>query len=245
MRRNVVGFAAAALLVAVVAATTGWRLAREHQHFCDQVRALNTVRTLGTSTDTSTEHGVVVIGDSYAQGWKLDEPFASWPTAMGRELDVGVEVDAFAGSGFTATHGCGQVAYGDRVAAAVSHRPTLVVVEGGLNDTRAPDADLVTGVGRVLAGLSGVDVVLVGPPLAPARAAADVRRVDAVLTRAAHRWRTPYVSTMSWPLRYLSDGLHLTPRSHDDFGRRVAASIRALDLGAVDDSSPKLSAAGP
>jgi len=243
MRRDVVGFAAAALLVAVVAATTGWRLAREHRDFCDQVRALNAARTLDAGTGT--EPGVGVIGDSYAQGWKLDEPFASWPTAMGRELGVGVEVDAFAGSGFTATHGCGQVAYGDRVATAASHRPTLVVVEGGLNDTRAPDAELVTGVRRVLAGLSDVDVVLVGPPLAPARNAADVRRVDAVLTRTAHRWRTPYVSTMSWPLHYLSDGLHLTAQSHDEFGSRVAAAIRALDLGPAHDSSPKLSAAGP
>lgn len=167
-----------------------------------------------------TGHGarVVVIGDSYSVGLGLREPAASWPS----RLPGSVHVYGFSGSGFS-THasGCPDVRYAARAPRALAPGADLVVVEGGLNDYDQPTSDLRSGF-RVLAReLRGRNVLVVGPPDAPARAAA-ARRVDAVLRQETARAHLRYLPMTGHRFTYLGDHLHLTPSGHRAFGDIVA-----------------------
>jgi acyl-CoA thioesterase I len=174
------------------------------------------------ATVTGTGDRVSVIGDSYSVGVGLADPAESWPSY----LPGAIRVDGFSGSGFTPDASrCKGVAYADRAAHALASRPSLVVVEGGLNDFRASTRDIETGARRLLAGLVGVRVVIVGPADAPARTD-QVDRVDAALARVATSAGVEYVSAKDWKLSYLPDRLHLTRGGHEDFGTRVAAALR-------------------
>jgi acyl-CoA thioesterase-1 len=170
---------------------------------------------------------VVVIGDSYSQGAHLADPSRSWPSMLpGR-----VVVDGFSGSGFAAAaSSCRGEAFGLRVPRALAEHPSLVVVQGGLNDYDVPDHELRAAVRDVLGRLSGHAAVVVGPPDAPSRAA-QVTRVDAIIAAAADRAGVPYVRTSGWQLPFLPDRLHLTATGHRTFGRAVAARIAHLTGG--------------
>jgi acyl-CoA thioesterase I len=167
---------------------------------------------------------VAVIGDSYAQGLRLDRPRESWPS----QLDGEVVVDGFAGSGFSrAASPCGRVSFGDRVGRALASAPDLVVVQGGLNDVDVPLEEVAEGARALLGGLAEVPSVVVGPPAAPRRGAAAAE-VDALLATVAAEAGVPYVRTYDWALDYLPDRLHLTPAGHQEFGDRVADAIQRL-----------------
>lgn len=170
---------------------------------------------------------VLVIGDSYSVGAEL-APRYSWPVRLpGR-----VRVDGFSGSGFSVgASGCGDVSYGTRAPAALSQHgalPALVVVEGGLNDTDQPAAEVEAGFARLMEALRGYPVLVVGPPPAPARPADRVAAVDAALARLAAARRTPYLSMLEVQLTYLDDDLHPDVAGHRVFGDIVAAEIERL-----------------
>jgi acyl-CoA thioesterase-1 len=172
--------------------------------------------------DTGLGRDVVVIGDSYSVGLGV-RPLQSWPVRLpGR-----VHVDGYSGSGFSAgASPCGpEVSYAARAARAVAGRPdALVVVEGGLNDWGASDAEISAGFEDLMRVLAGRDVLVVGPPPAPTRAG-EVARVDAVLQRMSTAFGAAYVSMADADLPYLDDRLHLTPAGHLAFGDRVAAAL--------------------
>jgi acyl-CoA thioesterase-1 len=139
-----------------------------------------------------------------------------------------VHVAGFSGSGFSeGASGCGPVSFADRAADAVTGSPSLVVVEGGLNDFDQSSAAITTGFDRLMRVLEGQRVVVVGPVLAPARAAA-VPGVDRLLAELAAQHGAPYVRTTGLRLDYLEDRLHLTETGHHELGRYVAEQIAAL-----------------
>jgi len=171
-----------------------------------------------------TGHGdrVVVIGDSYSVGLGLRDPMTSWPSRLpGR-----VHVYGYSGSGFSArASSCPHVEYDDREPQALQSGAGLVVVEGGLNDFDQPASALRSGFRTLIGQLAGRRVLIVGPPAAPARAAA-ARRVDAVLRQETARAGVPYVAMTGYRFSYLQDRLHLTPAGHRDFGTIVAKAIK-------------------
>lgn len=165
---------------------------------------------------------VLVIGDSWSVGLGQDDLAASWATRLpGR-----VHVAGFSGSGFSAgASACGDVSFARRASTAVaSTRPTLVVVEGGLNDYDQPARAIEAGFRGLMADLAGQHVVVVGPADAPARTLA-VPRVDAQLAALSAAYGVPYVSTLDLDLDYLEDRLHLTGEGHREFGDAVAERI--------------------
>jgi acyl-CoA thioesterase-1 len=172
-----------------------------------------------------TGHGerIVVIGDSYSVGLGLREPDRSWPSRLpGR-----VHVYGFSGSGFSpGASPCPGVAYADRAGHALAHGASLVVVEGGLNDYDQPTADLRSGFRRLIGELGSHPVLVVGPPAAPARAAAALR-VDEVLREESARAGVEYLSMTDRYLPYLDDRLHLTVAGHRAFGSIVADAVAA------------------
>jgi acyl-CoA thioesterase-1 len=170
-----------------------------------------------------TGHGerIVVIGDSYSVGLGLRDPDRSWPSRLpGR-----VHVFGFSGSGFSQdASGCPGASYADRAPHAMAHGASLVVVEGGLNDYDQPTADVRAGFRRLIEELGSRPVLVVGPPAAPARAAAALR-VDEVLREESVRAGVEYLSMADRYLPYLDDRLHLTPAGHRAFGSIVADAI--------------------
>ncbi|MDN5744585.1 MAG: SGNH/GDSL hydrolase family protein [Nocardioidaceae bacterium] len=175
---------------------------------------------------------VLVIGDSYSVGAGA-HPRESWPVRLpGR-----VRVAGFSGSGFSAgASACGDVSYGTRAPAVLHQRgvhPTLVIVEGGLNDTDQPIADVETGFERLLLSLDDLPTLVVGPPRAPARPADRVDAVDAALARLAASHGTHYLSMLDVELTYADDDLHPDRAGHRVFGDVVAAEIERLWRGAT------------
>ncbi len=174
------------------------------------------------AADTGAGAEVVVIGDSYSVGLGLDRPAASWPS----RLNGRVHVAGFSGTGFSAgASGCGSVSFADRAADAVQGGADLVVVEGGLNDFDQSSADISKGFARLMHVLDGKRVVVVGPVRAPSRAA-DVPRVDRLLSGLARTAGATYVRTSGLDLAYLEDRLHLTDAGHRELGEYIAAALR-------------------
>lgn len=167
---------------------------------------------------------VLVIGDSYSVGAGV-QPDESWPVRLpGR-----VRVDGFSGSGFTTgASACGDVSYAVRARRSATRAGGLVVVEGGLNDTDQPLADLEAGFEALARTLGGRTVLVVGPAPAPRRRAADVAAVDAALARLAAAHGAAYLSMLDVELTYLDDRLHPDPAGHRVFGDRVAAEVARL-----------------
>lgn len=216
----------AALVVVLVAAMLAVHLAARARGAeasrCERFAADSVVRS---RVVTGAGAKVVVIGDSYAAGLGLDAPGDSWPS----RLHGTVHVAGFSGSGFSpGASRCAGVSFATRAADAVRSGAELVVVEGGLNDHDRSDAEIRAGFARLMATLGDRRVVVVGPPSAPARAAA-VPRVDRLLEALAGQYGAAYVRTSEWSLPYLDDRLHLTPAGHRAFGDAVAAEIAGLD----------------
>jgi acyl-CoA thioesterase-1 len=213
--------AAAVVAAGGVLAATGPGAARSVEGVCARTGARSAERAAMVS---GSGPSIAVIGDSYAQGLGLDRPGESWPSRLpGR-----VHVDGFAGSGFSGQASpCRGEAFADRVAAAVADAPDLVVVEGGLNDYDVRSAAVAAGVDRLLDGLAGHRVLLVGPVSAPARSA-QVPRIDGLLATAASRHDVRYLRMTRVSLSYLSDGLHLTAAGHQAFGELVGAVVAGM-----------------
>ena len=164
---------------------------------------------------------MVVIGDSWSSGFGLQHPQDSWPV----RLSGSVYVDGFPGSGFSAhASGCADVAYADRAARDLRRGPSLVVVEGGLNDYDQPSAAIAAGFRQLIQRLHGHDVVVVGPAMAPSRAA-RVPRVDRLLASLSAKAHVPYYSTVGLRLSYLPDRLHPDQAGSDAFGDAVAGFL--------------------
>lgn len=172
---------------------------------------------------TGTGRRVVVLGDSWSAGLGLADPGRSWPVRLpGR-----VYVDGFSGSGFSAyASPCGPVAYFQRASRAVRHGADLVVVEGGLNDYDQSSAAITDGFHRLMSDLRGREVVVVGPAMAPLRAAA-VPRVDRLLASLSAAAGVPYLSTVDLRLTYQRDRLHPTQAGANAFGDAVTAFLAA------------------
>lgn len=207
----------AGILAFQVADRAGAGALRCQQHRSDARERAGTVTGDGTRT--------LVVGDSWSVGLGQDDLARSWPDRLRGE----VHVAGFSGSGFSARASlCGAVSFHDRAPTALGIRPSLVVVEGGLNDHDQPSAAIERGFRDLMADLSGHPVVVVGPAAAPSRAQA-VPRVDDLLADLSGDYGVPYVRTSDLDLDYLADGLHLTDTGHDAFGDAVAARIAEVE----------------
>ena len=114
------------------------------------------------------------------------------PARGPRGLPGEVHVAGFSGSGFSAHASmCGRVSFHDRAPTALAARPSLVVVEGGLNDYDQPAAAIDRGFRDLMADLAGQRVVVVGPADAPVAARARSRASTPCLARLARGVRRP------------------------------------------------------
>lgn len=216
MKKTLALVAAAVVILAV----GGW-FARDawidHQR-CETFDAL--AAEFGTDPIGSGTREVAVVGDSYTEGMELEDPRQSWVATFAEQAGATVDADAASGTGFTNPGPCEQGDFASRTAPGGG----LLVVQGGLNDIDAPGDQIEAAACGVIAKASG-DVVIVGPPAAPARDHGDVEKVDQALGDAGAECGARYVSTLDWDLDYTDGGLHMTPAGHHTFGTMVAAQL--------------------
>lgn len=176
------------------------------------------VGTLAAALRQPLGHGepLTVIGDSYSQGWGLDDPRTSWVAELPRTATV----HAASGSGYTREGLCN----GKTVLELAADTSGETIVQAGLNDADADPADLKAAAIRAISSIGG-DVTLVGPALAPSFDASALRAVDEALASAAAETGAEYVSALGWTDLQYVDGIHLTPNSHHIFGTRVAQAL--------------------
>ncbi len=228
--RSVVKRVVPVIVVALAVAAGGAWLWRAHQQgeACEIIRA-GVERRPDEAVGTGPRK-VVVMGDSYAQGFGLSDQTESWPTAFAAEADATVRVDGFAGSGFTGSAFCDGEEFGTRAKGLARGDDEVLVIQGGLNDVNA-DPGLIESAAVAVIETSDAEAV-VGPPPAPNRDLALTAATDEALARAADESGIVYVSTLAWDdLGYLPDRLHLTPESHGVFGTRVADAL--LEAGVL------------
>ncbi|MBO0842366.1 MAG: SGNH/GDSL hydrolase family protein [Nocardioides sp.] len=176
---------------------------------------------------------VVVIGDSWATGYGLDDPAMSWPRYLSGEIHVA----AFNGTGYDerTQRGCGPLSFGDRTPGALKGGADLVVLEGGINDANWPLPEVEAGFRRTLNELKGYHVVVLSAPSVPTRAAKLVG-VNQLLKRVSAEYGVTYVDVYDIKLPYQHDHVHPTLAGHREFGRivaqRIARSGAAVDVGA-------------
>ena len=164
----------------------GWR-GHQHGEACDLVRA--SVEGRGDAPVGTGPREIIVIGDSYAQGWGLRNPMLSWPTAFAHEADATVRVDGFAGSGFTGSAFCDDEDFGARAGRLDLDPDDLLVVQGGLNDVNAaPEAIESAAVAVVEAsGADGGRGTAAGAPAGPRAHVPRTRRSPGPRTRPGSR----------------------------------------------------------
>jgi lysophospholipase L1-like esterase len=169
----------------------------------------------------------VVLGDSYSVGASPNGDPQAWPTVLGHQLRWKVYVNAISGTGVTTGGSCEDPTFLDRLPKALRHHPQTLIVQTGLNDTSAPPGAVGTALTRLLRQASAVpELVVVGPPLAPAKPPRDVRRVDAELSAACPPPRCRYLSALTWRFPYLPDRVHPTVEGQARFARYVASALR-------------------
>lgn len=158
---------------------------------------------------------ITVVGDSYSQGFGLDDPRESWVSFL---PDAAVTVHAASGSGFTRGGLCDGATITELAVASTGP----VIIQAGINDVGSNLNELAAAVD---AALSAADVVaLVGPALAPNLEPDAIRAVDEVLQRQANTHNVEYLSAVDWDLEF-SDGIHLTAVGHHAFADMVAARL--------------------
>lgn len=167
-----------------------------------------------------------MIGDSYSQGSGLDDPREQdWSTLAGRMAGWTTHVAAVGLTGFVNGGYCGGQEFVTRVDAALSWRPDLVIVQGGLNDDTADSATLSRQAVDLLRRLDAVPAVaVVGPPDVPKRQ--HEAATDAVLRHAAEAAGRRYVSMLHVRFPLLADQLHMSPEGHRQFAAQVVAAVQ-------------------
>lgn len=213
---------AAVLIVGSVYGVQWWRAERA----CNTARSLEEKRGGDTEPVTQGSPVYVVLGDSYAQGWLLDNPLESWPTTMGEDLGAEVWVDAVSGSGLVETRICAGTSIRDRLDDALAQNPDVLVVQTGINDSNTGPDQITSAIDEVAAASDGVRLVIVGPPTLPSGDQSDA--VDAagqVIEAAADAVGVQYVDLTRLDLPYLPDETHVTADGQRMIGEYVANQI--------------------
>lgn len=181
---------------------------------------------------------VVVLGDSYASGWKgTGRGTQNWTSVVGRARGWSVTNLAVAGTGFL-NPGWTNQPLGSRVARVVRERPDVVVIAAGHNDSRwsaaatSKAADEV--IRRIHARLPDTVIVVVGPIWQDGSPPSRCLALRDHLRRTAARVGAVFIDPIAerWFAgpnnRFVgSDGIHPTNAGHRHIADRVLADLAA------------------
>jgi acyl-CoA thioesterase-1 len=185
----------------------------------------------------------VLIGDSQS------EPRHGWPRQALAAAGYKVFFCGLGGTGFVAGNGKTgnyltalqrgdwRLPYGE---------PPLVVIQGGGNDAArgATDAQITSNAGHLIATLRerypASEFAMIGTLARGANDGGGRRsQVDALLGTVAAKHGIPFVSVGDWLTRYhltgmLADGVHLNVQGHNELGKVLGKTFKALGIGAEE-----------
>jgi acyl-CoA thioesterase-1 len=185
---------------------------------------------------------LLVIGDSYTQGFAASPLTTGYAYLVGSDLGWKTEVNAVGGTGFTygGPNGAHQD-YGTRIKARIASggsNPDVIVLEGSQNDYRSIGAITVAiaaDVDLLETAYPKAEIVLFGPA-APQPLQAQLGPIDAADAAAATQLDIPYISpyqqnwfTTANTNQYgYSDGAHLNTAGHKYLATRFLADFKPL-----------------
>ncbi|WP_372460721.1 SGNH/GDSL hydrolase family protein [Actinomycetospora endophytica] len=198
------------------------------------------------------ESTVAFVGDSYFAGTKLG--------GIGRSNIASLLAGRFGWNSLNAAVGGTGYAHASstsppyalaQLPAVLSHDPSLILVEGSINDGHAEPASAEAAAKNlyaVIAGrLPGVRIVVVGP-ISPGRATGSLAALDDAMRRAANSCGLPYIdaSGEDWlpagiPGLIGSDGVHPTDAGHQRMATLLGDDL--VRLGVVSAEGDVRSAA--
>jgi lysophospholipase L1-like esterase len=180
----------------------------------------------------------VFLGDSYTSGWNgAGLGSRGWPALVAAARGWSVVNLAVPGTGFM-NPGWTDQPIGSRVDTAVRHRPDIVFIVGGHNDSRWSPATTMRAADRVVArlrvALPRAVIVVIGPIWQNGSPPARCLILRAGLrTEARTIGRTIFIDPLAegWfagaSHRYIGgDGLHPTDAGHRFLAQRILADLR-------------------
>lgn len=169
----------------------------------------------------------LIIGDSYAQGAYLERSRVdAWPRSLGQLRGWTTYVDGIGGTGFTAPGPCRDQQFEKRASEAYRVGASVVVIEGGLNDTTAPPPAVEQASVRLLQSLRRVPtVIVVGPASTPARPVSE--ELEAALRGSTLSQGRLFVPARDWRLELQPDRLHPTVEGHRQFAVQLDRNLPA------------------
>lgn len=187
---------------------------------------------------------VLIIGDSFTEGYGASSSTASWATIAAESLQWRATIDGIGGTGFTkavASDGRDDLDFRRRLDthAAGGADYDLVVLQGGLNDSEVDPSVEVANVRAVVRASRlawpNAPIIVFGPSSPPA--SVDYRRNAAAIKSAAIDAGAifidpgeprPWISALNAHRFDSGDGLHLNDAGYVYLAARFVAAIEAL-----------------
>lgn len=147
---------------------------------------------------------VLIIGDSYTEGYGAEPKTKGWAYLVGKPLGWTVTVNGVGGSGYVNPGTQSEGTYVQRLPSLAGRAFDLVVLQGGSNDTDTPVPVLQDAVSRtvdaVLTEFPGVAVVILGPSTPYGKPDGTRLVMQCVLAQYAIRQHLPFIDPIaeSW-----------------------------------------------
>lgn len=228
---------AVALAVAVVAGLT---IAAPRP--ASSTPAASPTAVAGAPFTLPAEPRLLVLGDSYTEGFAADPESTGYAYLVGASLGWRIDVDGASGTGYTyGGGGSTNNDYGTRIREYIrtsTFYPNVIVLQGSQNDYRSISkitAKVVADVNLLRDAYPGVRIVLFGPA-APQPLQSQLGPIDAADQAAATRLGLPYISpfqekwlTVANTKQYgYSDGSHLNSAGHRYLAERFLTDFKSL-----------------
>ena len=183
---------------------------------------------------------VYLIGDSWSTGYSAD-PGQGYVDLLRAQTGWNITANAQTGTGYISVLADAGEPYPERVDDLPAETPSLVIIQGGLNDEWGGGSEQVGDVARpmieaTLARYPGAQVVLVGPATAAWPVTETLVSIDKQLQGAAVAAGAWYVSPLSgeWVTEenfstFIDpETIHPSNKGHAEYARRLIESLSAL-----------------
>jgi len=198
---------------------------------------------LSTQAPLPPNPDVLMIGDSFTEGYGASTPASGWAAIAAGTLGWNATIDGIGGTGFAIGNAAdgGSLDYRQRLAAHASNEVDfdLVVLQGGLNDWQVGptvEAEQVRGAVAAAHGLWPQAQIVVFGPAQPI-AAIDQTTLLPVIRAAATesgaifidpQASEPWINAANTRLFDSGDGLHLNDAGHAYLAARFIAEFESL-----------------
>lgn len=145
---------------------------------------------------------VLIFGDSWTAGYAASPSDQGYAYLTANQLGWNATVDGVSGTGYVNSGPNGEGTYADRVAALPADlAPSVVIVQGGINDAFQPASAVRTAIGDTLDAIEqrfpDATIVVLGPAPATLPVESGLKSVDDALRSAALSRSLNYISPIA------------------------------------------------